>query len=420
MKLLRYSSLALALILAAGSCTTESGVKPPQAPTFLRYLNGGNNDIAVVAQEKADGSLVLLSNIEITSGAGVITRKVKVTNLDKYGNQVGNPAIYPSDFSATDSYEASDLIITSGGYIIHAEHIYTTKASGSLIATPQQRLVMLTLDASGNFSEAAIAATHFGEADTVKAVSVIHESAGLALNPANNNIMLLGWSASASAMLLSEVNASGAVQWAYQYPTPESTVLSKRLVVDGAQQSTWMRTASGGVRIVNAPANTPTTGDILLSKNTLTESVSDMCSYGGNFALVGTTNANPDGTPGTGKNIFYRKVTPGSEVTTSVVLDLTGNNITDEEGQSLCVTQTGEVVLLGTTATSDRGTDYYLIKLDAFGNRVWERTFGSRGDDEGASVRQLSDGSYLIFGSTTLAGLKTLMVMKADKDGLIK
>jgi len=48
--------------------------------------------------------------------------------------------------------------------------------------------------------------------------------------------------------------------------------------------------------------------------------------------------------------------------------------------------------------------DVYLVKLNATGNLLWERYFGGTGDDIGRSVRQTSDGGYILAGSTNSAG----------------
>jgi hypothetical protein len=65
--------------------------------------------------------------------------------------------------------------------------------------------------------------------------------------------------------------------------------------------------------------------------------------------------------------------------------------------------------------------DVYLIKTDANGNRVWEKTFGGRYLDIGYSVKQTSDGGYIIVGvilqkSNTFYFLDVYLI-KTDKDG---
>ena len=42
--------------------------------------------------------------------------------------------------------------------------------------------------------------------------------------------------------------------------------------------------------------------------------------------------------------------------------------------------------------------DYWVIKLDANGNKLWEKSFGGTGDDECFSAQLTSDGGYVLAG----------------------
>jgi len=61
----------------------------------------------------------------------------------------------------------------------------------------------------------------------------------------------------------------------------------------------------------------------------------------------------------------------------------------------------GGWVLLGSTRSSGAGGwDVYLVKVDAAGQWEWEQTYGGSGDDCGWSVACTADGGYAIVGST--------------------
>lgn len=49
--------------------------------------------------------------------------------------------------------------------------------------------------------------------------------------------------------------------------------------------------------------------------------------------------------------------------------------------------------------------DAYLVKTDGNGNLLWNRTYSSEGDDYGQSVKQTSDGGYVITGYTRAFGI---------------
>jgi hypothetical protein len=70
---------------------------------------------------------------------------------------------------------------------------------------------------------------------------------------------------------------------------------------------------------------------------------------------------------------------------------------------------------------STTGTDYCLIKVDAFGKPtpIWTRVLGGRFDDAGKSIITTADGGHVVLGTTNLANVKTILLMKVDKEGKI-
>ena len=48
--------------------------------------------------------------------------------------------------------------------------------------------------------------------------------------------------------------------------------------------------------------------------------------------------------------------------------------------------------------------DYWIVKVDASGNLEWERTYGSRGSDVATSIIQTTDGGFIVAGHTNYIG----------------
>jgi hypothetical protein len=90
--------------------------------------------------------------------------------------------------------------------------------------------------------------------------------------------------------------------------------------------------------------------------------------------------------------------------------------------ESRCVIQTndGGYIVVGTTGSIGAGkSDIYLIRTDAEGNEIWEKTYGGENDDVGSCVAPTSDGGYIIVGETKSFGARKgdIYLIKTDAEG---
>lgn len=77
----------------------------------------------------------------------------------------------------------------------------------------------------------------------------------------------------------------------------------------------------------------------------------------------------------------------------------------DDRGNAIITTADGGFAILGYSNSTDQDVsqnnglkDYWLAKLDASGNMVWEKSFGYSGADIGYTLLQTSDGGYFVTG----------------------
>lgn len=64
----------------------------------------------------------------------------------------------------------------------------------------------------------------------------------------------------------------------------------------------------------------------------------------------------------------------------------------------------GNIEAAGGNITESFGKeDYWVIKLDSYGNTLWQKTIGGIGDDYASDIQQTSDGGYIVAGSSTHA-----------------
>ncbi len=77
----------------------------------------------------------------------------------------------------------------------------------------------------------------------------------------------------------------------------------------------------------------------------------------------------------------------------------------DDRGTKIINTTDGGFAVIGYTRSNDGDVsfnngfyDFWLLKLDASGNLLWENTFGFSGNDQGQALLQTPDGGYFLTG----------------------
>ena len=87
---------------------------------------------------------------------------------------------------------------------------------------------------------------------------------------------------------------------------------------------------------------------------------------------------------------------------------------------SISKTNDGGYVIIGYTESYGAGSkDAWLIKTDASGNEIWSKTYGGSNHDRGYSIQNLSDGGYIIVGFTYSYGdgERDIWLIAVDSNG---
>ncbi len=93
-----------------------------------------------------------------------------------------------------------------------------------------------------------------------------------------------------------------------------------------------------------------------------------------------------------------------------------------DEARSVQQTSDGGYIVAGYTRSFGAGGgDLFLIKTDANGNVQWAKTYGGGSYDHAFSVRQTSNGGYIVAGQTNSfgAGSSDIFLIKTDANGNI-
>lgn len=138
------------------------------------------------------------------------------------------------------------------------------------------------------------------------------------------------------------------------------------------------------------------------SKNDVAKSV--YATSDGGFVILGYTQSTDDDVTGKdGDSFDYWVLKFDSEVT--LEWSKTYGGAGDDRGSDIIQTSDGGFALLGYTDSVDGDItlsnglrDYWIAKIDLFGNLTWQKSFGFSGIDQGTTILETSDNHFLLSG----------------------
>ena len=102
------------------------------------------------------------------------------------------------------------------------------------------------------------------------------------------------------------------------------------------------------------------------------------------------------------------------------VWQLTLGGTLEDDGGTVFQTPDGGYIVCGSTESYGAGEeDIWLVKVNASGGTVWTRTYGGTGDDTGGAMARASDGGFVLSGYTTSfgAGAGDVYLVKVNASG---
>src|SRR5258708_17100684 len=93
----------------------------------------------------------------------------------------------------------------------------------------------------------------------------------------------------------------------------------------------------------------------------------------------------------------------------------------NEEGRAIIGSSDGNYIITGITDSyGSGGDDFYVVKTDQSGTKIWEKSFGGANMDWAHDIIETSDGNYLIAGESKSISFNLgfeAYFIKIDKDG---
>lgn len=411
----------LLIIPVLTSCFSEEKVDTGATDTFIRYFNGGFDDVSVSVVESLDNGYVILANSTLKDGRS----KVKLIKTNNQGNTLWT-RVYPeyaasrADFVPINQKAHGILVLPDGGYVIIGEYIDGVKS----------QLLLIVLDENGGVVREHV----YPSALNIRGLAIAENT----LNPLSYVVLATILGTETENMVVGEILKDNlSLTWSRSYGSGEAS-LANKLFLDARGKLIWggtvVRQSKSDMRLVRAEQDKQNTDfDLPIGDPNFNELGADICRYGFGYALVGSTNEkiSTSGPSTSGeRDIMFKRLGEDGTVLFSAsfpVLMEDGTEVPgNKTGASITTTRDGGLLLAGTVPSNDAlgfgrgGTDYHLIKVDGFGNVIWRKTIGSRDEDLSVAVLQSSDGRLILLGNTTLAGLKTIMLAKMDSNGNIE
>jgi hypothetical protein len=398
--------LSLALFVTATLPTQSAYIRtfPPAnaiipatspSPSFCKAIGGKNDDEGKSLLQTSDGGYAI-AGFTYSFGAG--ETDVYVVKLDAHGNLQWTRTI-----GGLGSDGGSSLIQTSdGGYAITGN---TTSFGAG-----KWDVYVVKLDVNGNIQWTR---TIGGKKEDWGSLLIQTSDGGYAITGTTRS-----FGAGETDVYVIKLDANGNLQWTKTIGGPGDEMGSSLIQTsDGgyviAGTTVSFSAGEADIYVIKLDAN----GNLQWTKTIGGPSdeigVSLIQTSDGGYAITGLTKSFGAGEA----DVYVIKLDVNGNLQWTKTIGGKGW----EAGQSLIQTSDGGYAIAGSTTSFGSGeADVYVVKLDANGNLQWTKTIGAKNEYLiKSSIIQISDGSYVIAGTTTSfgAGGRDVYVVKLDKNG---
>jgi len=345
----------------------------PVETTWAKTYGGSGEDRAYSIQQTSDGGYIVAG---YTRSFGAGSDDCLVIKLDSNGT-----VTWAKTYGGTNSEHAYSIREISGGYIV-AGYTYSFGAGSN-------DCLVIKLNSSGSITWAKT----YGGSNHDEALSIYKTLDG--------GYIVAGHTYSFGKgdydFLVVKFNATGSATWAKTYGGTK-----------GDFAYSIQQTSDGGYIVVGYTASFGAGSyDPLIIKLTSLGAVTWAKTYGGTnsdhaysireisggYIVAGDTYSF-----GAGHNDFLViKLNSSGGITWAKTYG--GTNY--DGARSIQQTSDGGYIVAGHTDSFGKGyNDFLIIKLDSGGSKIWAKTYGGSSHDYTRSIRETSDGGYIVAGYT--------------------
>lgn len=435
----------------------DKTVTYPPYPLNARFGGSGEEQLFYSSiQQTSDGGFIIVGR-STSSATGDVSSPTKgngdawilklgVTGNKEWDKLLGGSA---SDF-ATSVQQTLD-----GGYVVAG---YTTSSANGDVSGINHGSFdywIIKMDASGNkIWDKLLGGTGSDQATSVKQTS-------------DGGYIIAGYSQSSASGDVTGTNHNGWDYWIVKLNASGSKTWDKLLGGNNTDQAYSIEQTSDGGYIIAGVTTSGASGDVTenflgsndywivkldtsgniswnnrLGGNSFDQAYAIQQTSDGGYIIAGGSNSSNTGD--------VSSTTKGGRDFWVVKLDLSGNKTWDkllggsgnDEAYSILQTDDGGYIVAGyslssgtgdVTDTSNGGEDYWVVKLDTSGNKIWDKLLGGSGKDTAYTIQQTTDGGYVVIGESANVsagngnqtgvasrGGQDIWVIRLDKNGEIQ
>lgn len=436
--MLRRINLITILLVLLLSCTRFDDAEMTRRRSFVHFYSSATDYFGTVAELDHDGGYILSGEVRKDDGV----KDALIIKTDSRGRKMWEKVIPKSIINS--------IIPWDNGYILAGDSIQSNPASAQVheLINSYARLILMNPDGDivAQHVSSGTVRTRQNNEDVI--LNIDYHGQAVTLDQAGNIIMLGSFrvpgeneTSFVSAYDPSDISDS---TWYMSYGSLEHDYINSHSIhVTNSATIAWaskMHTPQQGVSrdFVSiphvAPNSAPINHSLYGETDSRNHSVEDMRQSPVGYCAIGTYSE----TSGLNANMFFIRidrnlnVIPGSAryidgqeliLNNRVFLDPEKTTSTSfDEGLAITATDDGFVLagaLTSTPTVGKGGKDILLVKLDATGNLLWKRIIGGTGEEVVSSIRETPDKGLLLFGTNTINGLSSMMLIKTDENGEI-